>query len=160
MIHFNIILHLRVGLRSGVFPSGFSTKTYIPIHLIFFDLIFLIIFGEEYSLWSPSLCSFLQPPIISPLFSPNIHLSILCWNAFCLCSSLNVRNQVSHPSKTAGKIIVLDILIFTFLHLQQIEQIKNLLWCCSPSELLGFYGHLWAGSMLIIWSGSYQSPWV
>jgi hypothetical protein len=49
-IHFNIILYLRVGIPSGVFPSGFSTKTYIAILLIFFDLIFLIIFGEEYSL--------------------------------------------------------------------------------------------------------------
>jgi hypothetical protein len=29
--------------------------------------------------------------------------------------SLNVRGQVSHPYKTTGKIIVSDILIFTFL---------------------------------------------
>jgi uncharacterized membrane protein len=32
-----------------------------------------------------------------------------------LCSSLNVRDQVSHRHKTIGKIIVLYILIFTFL---------------------------------------------
>jgi hypothetical protein len=30
------------------------------------------------------------------------------------CSSLNVRDQVSYPYKTAGTIIVLYILIFTF----------------------------------------------
>jgi hypothetical protein len=32
-----------------------------------------------------------------------------------LCTSLNVRNQVSHPCRTTGKIIVLYILIFMFL---------------------------------------------
>jgi hypothetical protein len=31
-----------------------------------------------------------------------------------LCSSLNVRDQVSHPYRTTGKIIVVFILIFTF----------------------------------------------
>jgi hypothetical protein len=32
-----------------------------------------------------------------------------------LCSSLNVRDQISHPYRTTGKIIVFYILIFTFL---------------------------------------------
>jgi hypothetical protein len=33
-----------------------------------------------------------------------------------LCSSLDVREQVLHPYKTTGKIIVLYILIFMFLN--------------------------------------------
>jgi hypothetical protein len=36
-------------------------------------------------------------------------------NILSLCSSLNVRDLISHPSKTTEKLIVLYILIFTFL---------------------------------------------
>jgi polysaccharide pyruvyl transferase WcaK-like protein len=54
-------------------------------------LIILIMLGERYKLWSYSLCSFL----LSTLFS----------NTLILCSSLNVRDQVSHPYRTTGKII-------------------------------------------------------
>jgi hypothetical protein len=45
------------------------------------------------------------------LFDPNILLSALFSNTFSLCSSLNIRDQVSHPYKTASKIIVTHILI-------------------------------------------------
>jgi hypothetical protein len=48
-------------------------------------------------------------------FGPNILFSTLL-NTLSLCSSLNVRVQVSHPYRTTGEIRVLYILLFTFLN--------------------------------------------
>ena len=75
--------HLRLGLPSGLFPSGSPTKTlYTPLslpiratcpaHLILLDFITRTILGEEYKSFSSWLCSLLHSPVTSSLLGPNI----------------------------------------------------------------------------------------
>ena len=117
--------HLQLHLPSVLYPSGFPTKfLYTPLpspicttcsaHLIL-DFITRIILGEEYRSLS-SLCSFLHYPDTSSLLGQNTFCSILFSNTRSLRSSLNLSDQVSHPCKTTGKIIVLYIRIFEFWH--------------------------------------------
>jgi hypothetical protein len=78
--------HLCLGLASGLFHSGFPTKTLYtpwlspigatcPAHLILLDFIARTILGEEYRLLISSLCSFLHSPVTSSLLGPNMILS-------------------------------------------------------------------------------------
>ena len=71
-----LFTHLRLGLPSGLFPSGFPTKTlYTPLsspicatcptHLILIDFITRTILGEEYKSFSYSLCNVLHSPVTS-----------------------------------------------------------------------------------------------
>ena len=87
--------HLCLGLLSGLFLSGFHTKTLYTSVLspctlhaqpisFFSDFITRTILGEQYGLLSSSLCSFLHSPVTSPLLGPNILLSTLFSNTLNL----------------------------------------------------------------------------
>ena len=117
---------LRLGLSSGLFPSGFPTRmscariiSFIRAtcanRLIHPDLATRIVFGEEYKSWSTSSCNFRGAPRTPSLVGPNAFLSTLLLNIQSVFS-FSVRDRVAHPYKTRGRIIVLCVLRLVFLN--------------------------------------------
>ena len=104
-------LFLRFPYQNPVYASPTC-----PTHLIILDFITQTILGKAYRSLSSSLCSFLYYPITLSLWGQNILLSTLFSNTLNLRCALNVSDQVSHPYKTTGKILVLYFLIFKFLN--------------------------------------------
>jgi hypothetical protein len=117
-IHFNII-HSTTSWSSQCLLSFWLSHYYpkciplleiratYPAHLILLNVIILIILSS-YEVPHCAVFSNVTPLHLS---SVQIFSSALCSQS----SSLNVRDQVSHPYRTTGKIVVLHILIFTFL---------------------------------------------
>jgi hypothetical protein len=96
-----------------------------PLHSHWLDPIMTV--GDGYKPWRSLLCNFLHSPVTSSVFDPNIILRTLFSNTLSLCSSLNVRDQVSHPYKK-GRIMVLYIWTFTFLDSRRDDKILWTEW--------------------------------
>jgi hypothetical protein len=75
--------------------------------------------GDEYKIWSSPFCNFLHSPVTSSCLGAHILHTVLFSNTLSLCSSFNVREQVSDPYKASDKIMVLYILTFKFLDSRQ-----------------------------------------
>ena len=107
--------NLRFPHQDPIHPLSSPTRATCPAHLIPLDFITRTILGEEYKSFSSSLCNLLHSPVTSSLPGPNIPLNTMFSNTLSFVSSLIVSDQVSHPCKTTGKIIVLYTMIFKFL---------------------------------------------
>jgi hypothetical protein len=99
---------LQIFLPKPVCIPFLSHTYYMPAHISLLDLIILMLFGEDYKYGAPhymifsSLYSFIPHRPKYPPQRPVVN------NTLNLCS-LNVRDQVSHPYKTARKIILLTV---------------------------------------------------
>ena len=100
--------HLRLGLPSGLFPSGFSTKNpyttlsspihaTCPAHLILIGFITRTILGEDYKLFRSSLCDLLHFPDTSSLIGLNIHLNTMKLHSL-ICHVLNFTTNIKFNS--------------------------------------------------------------
>jgi hypothetical protein len=104
-VYFRYILILYFSLRLPKFSKHLSSYSFglrtLPIYPPWLD-------HSNYTwwrvqVWSSSLCSFLQPPVTSSRFSPNILLNTLFSNTLSLCC---LWDQVSHPYRTTREITV------------------------------------------------------
>jgi hypothetical protein len=100
---------LHIPLPSPISPT-------CPVHLILLDFITRTIFEEQYRSFSSSLCNYLHSPLTSSLLDSNIIINTLFSNTLNLRSSLNMDNQVPHPYKTTGKMIVVYIFFLLLLY--------------------------------------------
>jgi len=147
-----------MGFSGCPFPLGFPLKilyrplispilTTWPAPLILLNLITRTILGEEYRSLSSSLCSFLYSFVTASLLGPNILLNTLFSNTLSLRFSLSVSDQVSHPYKTIGKIIVLYILIFKILD----SRLEDKRFCTEWYQAFPDFNLLLISSWILFW---------
>jgi hypothetical protein len=136
--------------QNHVHNSILPIRATCPAHLIRLDSTTCKILGKEYSSFSSSLCSFLHSPVTSSLLGPNTLLNTLSQTPSA-CVPPCVSNQVSHPYKTTGKIIVLYIFIFKFLD-SNLED-NRFMFCVITSENV-YYGKITRPSRSRNWSCS------
>ena len=150
--------HLCLGLPNGLFLSGFPTKiphipllffirATCPVLLILLDFITRTIMGEKYRsfkplimYFSPLSCYLVHP---SPKYLPEHPIVRHRQPTFFL----NMIDQVSHPYKTTGEIIVLFTLIFIFLD----SKWKDKKFCTEYQQAFTDFNLLLISSCMEFW---------
>jgi hypothetical protein len=136
--------HICLGLPSGHLPSAFPTRI---LYAFLFSTCAVCSPSHpclDYSNYTRQRVSvmklimqFSRISITSPFFGPNILNTLSLW------SFHNIRDQVSRPYRTIGKIIFLYILIFTFLDSRGEDRrlwtewhqaLVNSVYSCFPPE--------------------------
>jgi hypothetical protein len=101
----NAVMNLRVPSNAGKLSSGYTTVGHSSSAQLHRVSITTECDNSNYAWRRVQIMKLLvmqssSPPLISSLFGPNILLSTLFSNTLRLCSSVNVRDQVSHPYRT------------------------------------------------------------
>jgi hypothetical protein len=97
-----LFLSFGLSLQNYLHFSVLSHACHMPCHLIALDLMCLTISGDEYKLRSSPLYNFLCSLVTSSC-TVQVFSSAPCSQT---PSSLNGRDQVSHPYRTTGRIMV------------------------------------------------------
>ena len=116
---------LRFPHQDLIHPLSSPIRATFPAHLILLDFITRTILGGEYRSFSSSLCNLLHSPVTSSLLGPNILLNTIFSNTLSFLSSFNVSDQVSHPYKTTGKIIVLVCRLILLKYIHGLAHVRN-----------------------------------
>jgi hypothetical protein len=120
----------------------------------------------EYKLWSSSLGNFPYNLVNSSLLCRKIQLGTLFPNTLILCSYLNVRDQISGPNKTKGKIkvILYSILISNAVWFNY--WLNNPFFFCFPEinyteiiKLLIYYDNLFPLTNTVTCLSIYLEKW-
>ena len=114
---------------SNIFPppqcqtTAFSSPPYMP-HALPISSWLDRPTGEVYKSCSFKLYIFLKPPVTSSLTCPTVFASTLLLNTVRLCPL--TWDQLSHPYKNTGKIIVLFLYIYIYIYRRQVSGFPKL----------------------------------
>jgi hypothetical protein len=96
--YFGVFLVISFDFPTNILYAILSHSCYMPCPFYPSLLIIRIILGEEYKLWSSSLCSFLQPPLTSSLSrTVQTVFSINTQQAQVLCETSNLVRLWKSP---------------------------------------------------------------